>query len=494
MEPVQLDGRTLTIQGLERVATDAAPAIVPAESWGRIRRARAVVERASENNRQVYGLTTGVGAFKRHGIPQEDRAAFQERMIRTHSVAIGPPLATAPVRAMIAARVNGMAAGFSSAGPDLVEGLLSFLNRGVHPIVPSLGSLGASDLSQNAAIAAVLLGFGEAEFQGRRLPGSEALAAAGLRPLSPGPGEALALISANTFSLGVGALALQEARRVADAFDHAAVLSMEGFGANLGILDPTAAAARPQLGHARMLHRFRVLLRGSSLWDLASARFLQDPLSFRCVAHVHGALQSTLESLVRTLEVDLNSSGDNPLILGEEDRLFSSAGFDATLIAIGFDSLRLAWLHMGLTADRRVEKLVSPAFSGLPGGLGLTEGADGGIMIAAYTCTSLAAEARNLAMPASLGIAPVAEGVEDHAGLAPLAVRRTLDMQAVLARIAAIELITAAEAVDRRTVSQLGEGAATAYALTRSYAPPYGPDWYFAAEDLAEHLRTRGIG
>ena len=493
MDAVLLDGQTLSIEGLERIAEQAAPAVVPPISWDRVRAARAVVDRASENNRQVYGLTTGVGAFKRHGVPQLDRAAFQERMIRTHATAVGPPLPLAHVRAMIAARINGMAAGFSSAGPAVVAGLLALLNRGVHPIVPALGSLGASDLSQNAAMASVLLGFGEAEFEGQHLSGSDALAAAGLVPLALEPGEALALISANTYSLGAGALALQEARRVADAFDHAAVLSLEGFGANLSILDPAAALARPQPSHVAMVRRLTTLLAGSALWNEGAARFLQDPLSFRCVAHVHGALRGTLESLVRTLETDLNSSTDNPLVLQAEDRVFSSAGFDATLLALGFDALRLAWLHVALTADRRVEKLITPAFSGLPGGLGLVEGVDGGIMIASYTCAALAAEVRNLALPASLGIPPVAEGVEDHAGLAPLSVRRTLEMQSMLARVAAIELITAAEAVDRRPLSRLSVGGAAAYALTRAYAPPYGPDWRFAAEALAEHLRTRGV-
>ncbi|HEY8287002.1 MAG TPA: aromatic amino acid lyase, partial [Chloroflexota bacterium] len=254
-----------------------------------------------------------------------------------------------------------------------------------------------------------------------------------------------------------------------------------------------AALARPQPGYVAMVRRFRDLLVGSLLWDDGAARFLQDPLSFRCVAHVHGALRATLDALILTLETDLNSSTDNPLVLSEGDRVFSSAGFDATLLAIQFDALRLAWLHVGLTADRRVEKLITSTFSGLPGGLGLAEGVDGGIMIASYTCASLAAEARNLALPASLGIAPVAEGVEDHAGLAPLSVRRTLEMHSMLARIAAIELITAAEAVDRRKVTRLSRGGEAAYALTRAYAPPYGPEWQFAAEALAEHLRTRGI-
>ncbi len=493
MEPILLDGETLSITSVARIALSETPVAVPEAAWERIRRARAVVERAAESDRPVYGLTTGVGAFKRHSVPAGERADFQERMIRTHAVAVGEPLPTGQVRATIAARINGLAVGYSSAGPAVAEGLLALLNARVHPIVPSLGSLGASDLGQNAAIALVLLGLGEAEYQGKRLPGGEALRAAGLRPLSLGPGEALALISANSVTLGVGALALAEARRLAQVFSYSAALSFDAFGANVTVLDPAAARARPGGGHANAVALLRERLAGSTLWEEGSARFLQDPLSFRCAAHVQGALEHTLNGVISTLETDLNSSGDNPLVLADEDRVFSSANFDATLLAISFDALRLAWLHVGLTSDRRIEKLISPAFSGLPGGLAHSEGADGGVMIATYTAAALAAELRNLAQPASLGIAPVAEGVEDHAGLAPVCLRRTLEMHETLARIAAIEMIIAAEAVDRRRVTGLGAGAALAYALTRSHAPPYGPDWRLEAEALARHLRTRGV-
>ncbi|HVA91940.1 MAG TPA: aromatic amino acid lyase, partial [Chloroflexota bacterium] len=166
MQPVRLDGRTLTIDQVEAIARTNLPVELTESAWARIRLARAVVERAAARDDLVYGLSTGVGAFKRHGVPSAERAAFQERMIRTHAVGVGPALPTDQVRAIIAARLNGMAVGLSSAGPDLVEALLALLNRRVHPIVPALGSLGAADLAQNAAIGAVLLGFGEAEYEG----------------------------------------------------------------------------------------------------------------------------------------------------------------------------------------------------------------------------------------------------------------------------------------------------------------------------------------
>lgn len=493
MQPVRIDGSSLTLDQLEAIARTSVPVELPESAWTRIRLARAVVERATARDDQVYGLSTGVGALARHGIPSAERAAFQEQMIRTHAVGVGPALPTEQVRAIIAARLNGIAVGLSSAGPDLAKALLALLNHRIHPIVPALGSLGASDLAQNAAIANVLLGFGEAEYNGRKMAGGAALDAAGLQPLSLGHGEALALISANSLTLGAGSLALAESRRLARVFDYASALSFEGFAGNLSILHPAAVNARPQGGHADAAARLRDLLEGSSLWEEHAARFLQDPLSFRCVAHVHGVLLHTLEGLVKTTEASLNASGDNPLVLVDEDRVFSTANFDVTLLAVGFDTLRLAWLQAGSIADRRIDKLVTPSFSGLPAGLAHAGGANDGLTIVSYTASSLAAELRALAQPVSLGVAPSAEGVEDHASLAPLSVRRVKDMHSVLARLAALELIVGAEAVDRRGVSRLGRGAAAAFALVRSYAPSYGPDWHLAAEPLADRLLGHGI-
>jgi histidine ammonia-lyase len=355
---------------------------------------------------------------------------------------------------------------------EFVCALVAALNAGVHPIVFQGGSVGQADLSEMAQIGRALLGLGEAEYGGRRYAGAAALAAAGLAPLQLKPKEALGLISANGVTLGHGSLVLEEVADLLATFDLAAALALEGFGANVSIIHPAAARLKGHAGQRRVADRLRALLRDSYLWQESSARNLQDPLSFRCVPQTHGACADAHDYVRRMLEAELNAAGDNPLVSVEDDAVISVGNFDITGIAVAFDMLRIALAQVIQLANERVQKQLWSHFSDLPAGLRLRDEPVGGLYPLARMCASLAAEAQVLAGPVSLAYrAQIGEGIEDHASMAPLGIRQTARLVQVGWRLAALELIVAARAIDLRGKPALGRGTRIAYDAVRLRAP-----------------------
>ena len=332
----------------------------------RLTAARALVDAAAHEDRPVYGVTTGLGANKDATLPFEDCADVQRRIVMARAVAVGPPLPRDVVRAILLARAGAMAVGGSGVSPAVLEALVAMLNAGVAPIVPCWGSVGAGDLGLLAALSLPLFGLGEAEFAGERLPGAQAMKRAGLAPVALGPKDGLALVSANAASAGHGALVLWHALAALDAVTSAAALSMEGFRANLSPLDPRAQAARPAPGQADAAARLRELLDGNALWNAGGARSFQDPLSFRCASQIHGAALAAIRHAERAVVTELNSAGDNPLVLAEERTILHTGNFHVAALAQGFDLVAIALAHVAASAAERVIKLLSPAHSGLP--------------------------------------------------------------------------------------------------------------------------------
>ena len=288
----------------------------------RMAAAREVVERYIAEGRPAYGLTTGLGARVVESLPSDALAEFSRHTVLGRANSVGAPLPTEVVRAAVLVRANGLAHGGSGARPELADALLALLEHGVHPIVPSIGSIGAGDICVLAHIALVLIGEGEAEFHGELMPGVQALAAAKLEPLDLAPKDGLAVISSNAVSVACAALALVDGRAALEAAHAAAALSFEGFRASLTPLDDRVVEARPAPGQATCAAALRTLLAGGSL-ATSGGRRLQDPLSFRCVSQVHGSLATALELLSDALEPELNGAGDNPLVLvdARRDRL-----------------------------------------------------------------------------------------------------------------------------------------------------------------------------
>lgn len=468
--PVTLTGDDLTIEEVVRVARRGARVEVSPGALRRVRRARDVVDRVLKRGDLVYGTNTGVGSLSRYRVPFEGLEQFSERLVTRHTTHQGAEVGVEVVRAMMLTRANGMAKGGVGVRAELISAFLDALNAGVHPVVRLGGSVGQADLAEMAEIGQVLIGRGEAEYEGRRMSGSEALKRAGLEPIRLKAKEGLALISANGVTMGHGSLVLADVADLLDAFDITAALSMEAFGANLSTVHPEAARMRPHPGQARAADRLRELLAGSYLWRPGAARNLQDPLSFRCVPQTHGACYDAHAYSRGTMEVEINSASDNPLVLLDDQSIISVGNFDVVALAVAFDLLRVAVAQVVHLANERIQKHLWSQFSGLPTGLAPRDG-DEGLRPLGYTSASLAAEARVLANPVSLDYrGQIAEGIEDHASMAPLGVRKAAELVWVARRMAALELTVATRAVDLRGGPDLGAGTGIACDITRGFA------------------------
>ena len=469
---IELTGENLTVEDVVAVARDRARARVSDEALQRVREARSVVERVLARGTPVYGMNTGLGSLSRHHVALDELEQFSFATVADQTASYGQPLHTDIVRAMMVARANGMAKAGVGVRREVVVQLVEALNAGVHPVVRRLGSVGQGDLSEMADIGKVMIGRGYAEVGDRVLPGDQALAEVGLEPISPAPKEALALVSANGVTLGHGSLVLVDAADLTDSFQIAAALSLEGFAGNLSPIHPAAARMRPHAGEMKASARLRELLDGSHLWEPGAARNLQDPLSFRCVPQTHGALNDALFFARGEMDVELNSASDNPLVVVEDEAIISVGNFDVSALAMAFDLLRLGIAGALKVADERVQKLLWNAFSGLPTGLAPQDGPTGGLRPLGRWCAALGAEARHLANPVSLAYgAQLAEGVEDHASMAPLSVRKTSELVSLGHRMVAHELICGAQAIDLRGRKPLGQGTRVAYDCVRECIP-----------------------
>jgi histidine ammonia-lyase len=496
-ESIILNGDGLTVDHVIAVARGRARVELDPEALRRVRAARDVVDRVLASGESVYGLNTGLGSLSRHHIPLEEIGAFSFATVADQVSTYGRPLQTDVVRAMMLSRVNGMLKAGVGVRRELIELLVALLNAGIHPIVRMLGSVGQGDLSEMADIGKVLIGRGYAEYEGEKLPGAQALRRAGIEPIRLEPKEALALISANGVTMGRGSLVLVDAADLVDSMQIAAALSFEAFAANLSIIHPAAARMRPHSGQATASARLRELLEASTLWHAGAARNLQDPLSIRCVPQTHGALYDALSVARGMMEIELNSAGDNPLVIVEEGAIVSVGNFDVTSLAMAFDYVRLGISHAAQVANERVQKLLWAHFSGLPTGLATGDGATGGLRPLGRSFAALSSEARFLANPVSLNYSgQLAEGVEDHASMAPLAVSTTSSLVSLAHRLVALELILAAQAVDLRSgPAGLGRGTSRAYEVVREFARTLTDEteWNADIEDLSTLVGDGGL-
>jgi histidine ammonia-lyase len=471
-----VNGDDCTIGDVVRVALERVRVAVSPSGWDRLARSRCVVDRLAALPEPIYGLTTGLGALKDQRVTPSEMDDFQRNILMSHAVGLDPEFDSTVVRAIMLARLNGMARGGSGVQPAVFNLLLDMLNLGVHPIVPGRGSLGMSDLAPLAHLGLPLIGLGEAEFQGERLPGREALRRAGLEPVRLGPKDGLALCSANSASVGHGALVLAATLSLLASADVAAALSLEAFEGNVNALDPRAHAARPFHGALATGERQNALLAGSRLWRLDRARTVQDPLSLRCVTQVHGAAQDAIAFARRTVEMELNSTSDNPVVLPDDGVIISNGNFHTAALALAFDNLAIAVGQLTSLATSRVLKVMDPRLSGLPPALTRRPGRNTGLNMLQKTLTALHTENRFLAAPASLDFLPVAGDVEDHATNAGFCVSKAEQMLDNFRRVLAIELLVAAQAITLRGHPQLGVGTEAAYAMVRSVAPALADD------------------
>jgi histidine ammonia-lyase len=449
--PVELTGRALTLEDVVRVARDGEQVTIAPAAVERMQERRRVVERAVADGEAVYGVTTGVGMRRNAAVGADDARAFNRSAIAGHRVGLGPPAPADVVRAALVVMTNALVAGHQGARPELARALAGALNAGVSPAVPSLGSLGLADLAQNADLAHGSLG-----------------------DLGLEAGEAGALLVSNAFSTAQATLAVVDARALLDRLDAAAALDFEAFRGNVGALHEEVGRARPYPGIVETIGALHALLAGSALWRPDEARFLQDPVTFRCIPQVHGALRDALRFAEERVAIELNAHQGNPLIVPGESRLVSVGNFDSLPLAAALDLLRIALAPALTAAVERTLKLLSPWFSGLSEGLAPREGTwEDGLSELGVAAQAVVAEARLLAQPVSFELASTMQesGVEDRTVLTSLGARRLDEMLQLGRRAVAIELTVAAQAVDLRGPLELGAGAAAARALVREHVP-----------------------
>jgi histidine ammonia-lyase len=489
--PVTLGAVPPTIADINAVARSKARIEISPDVETRILAARVVVDRYSELGLPAYGLNTALGASVGTRLADEELVAFQQRVPQGRSVGVGRALPQESVRAMMAVRIAGMAAGGSGISPSVFHGLVAAVNAGVHPVVPSLGSIGAADLAPLAHMARALLGNGEAEFGGEILPADEALKKAGLKPLEFGPKDGHALVVANSLSVGQACLRLEDIERLFLSSLKAIALNFEAFRANVTAFDDRALAARPAFGQRLVARQLRELLSGSSLLADGAARRLQDPLSYRCTPQIWGAFRHAIDEAQQITEIELQSSGDNPVVLASEGLMLSHGNFDMTAFVLSWERLAQAMAHCAAATAYRTMKIMSSAMSDLPPFLNAMGQNRTGFAAVQKTVSAMEADIRHLALPASLTPIPVSDGVEDQASMAPSVLAKIDAIVERLRYLVAIELIASAQAVELRGVTgELGIGSREAYSAIREHVAPLtedralGPDFSRIAELL----------
>src|SRR5215210_5304010 len=482
---IVLTGADLTIDDVEAVARHGSPVSLDADARARMDEARAVIEMLVARAEVVYGVTTGFGDLASTFVPPADTERLQENLLMSHAAGVGPAFPRDVVRAMLLLRANTLALGHSGCRPLIVDRLLTFLELGVHPVVPEQGSVGASgDLAPLAHLALPLIGRGQVEFRGSVVPAMIALREAGLEPLTLEAKEGLALLNGTQMMSAIGALLLADADRLLRTANVAAAMSVEAL---LGTDVAFAAAyqlARPHPGQVAVAAELRHLLRDSPLQrhHHGSAHKVQDPYSLRCVPQVHGAVRDTMDHLRRVLDIELNSATDNPLVfpeggVAEADttatgggRVISGGNFHGEPIALALDFAKLAVAELGSISERRIALLVDARLNGgLPPFLATASGLESGMMIYQYTAAALASENKVLAHPASVDTIPTSANQEDHVSMGSIAARHARQVLEHVERIVAIELVVAAQALDLRLASMDGAapGTGVAEALSR---------------------------
>lgn len=474
---VPMTGRDLNPAVLVAIAREAAPVSVDPAARERMLAAAAVVRRAAEAGAPVYGVTTGLGPRVVDRLAEDELAAFSLATIRGRAMAVGEPLSADLTRAAMAVRLNGLCAAGAGTGVAIADGLAGLLNAGVHPVIPGSGSVGAADLCLLAHVGLTLIGEGEAELHGERMPSAEALSRAGLEPVALGPKDGLAICSSSAVSVAAAALALVDAESCLQAVQIAAALSMEGFRANLSPLDPRVVAARPAPGQAWAAEGLRALLAGGELTEPGAARRLQDPLSFRCASQIHGALRVALDLLSDAVLAELTGAADNPLVLAEDDEILSTGNFHVPALALALDSVAVALAQVAAPIAQRYGRLRTTRLSGLPQNLtSESAGIRSGFGPLGKTADALVTEIRHAAAPFAVHPTVGADGVEDDSTAAVPAALRVHDQLAHLRRLIALELVVAAQAVTLAAPGRLGDGTAAAYATVREYVEELGED------------------
>ncbi len=501
---IELDGHSLTLGQLVSIADDFSEAGLTPGARAQVAAARRVVDEFAQHDAPTYGINTGFGSFAEVKIPADSLGQLQVNLLRSHAAGVGEPLPERVVRAAMALRANVLAKGFSGIRVETLELLIALLNRRVHPVVPSRGSVGASgDLAPLAHLALVLIGEGEAWTHGQatRERGADALARAGLAPATLAPKEGLALINGTQMSTALLGLTLDGCERLARAADIAAALSIDGLQGSSHPFDARIHAARGFAGQSASAANLRALLDGSGINAAhANCGRVQDAYSMRCAPQVHGAARDAFGFAARVFDTEANAATDNPMVFADAREILSGGNFHGAPVAIACDLICVALAHIATISERRCERLVNPALSGLPAFLTRHGGLESGLMMAQVTAAALTSELKTLAHPASVDTIPTSAGKEDHVSMSMGAGLKAAAALERARQVLAVELLCASQAIDLLKPLASSPPLARVHDFIRARVPelehdrPTSPDLAVITELIASGALERACG
>lgn len=483
---LQLNGQKLTLKQIVDVAEGREQVVLAADARVRVEQARAVVQNIVEQGRTVYGVNTGFGKLSDVSIDRADLMQLQLNLVRSHSVGLGDPLSEPEARAMLLLRANVLAAGFSGARPLVIETLVAMLEKGVTPVIPEKGSVGASgDLAPLAHLALAAIGEGEVFYNGERLAASTALERAQIAPLQLEVKEGLALLNGTQAMGAVGALALHRAERLAQLADIAGAMTLEALRGTPVAFDERIHAARPHAGQLAVAAHLRELLEDSEIRQshIVNDPRVQDAYSLRCMPQVHGAIRTALIHAREVVEIESGSATDNPLVFSDTDEVLSGGNFHGAPLALVFDYAAIALTDLMSITERRIDRLVNPdSNEGLPPFLTSHPGISSGFMMLQVTAVALLNEAKVLAHPASIDNVPTDGGKEDHVSMGMTSATKLRTIVRLAEMATAIELMAGAQALEHHAPLAPGRGVKRAYEIVRRHVPPLTQDRAMAAD------------
>jgi histidine ammonia-lyase len=493
---LELSGQRLSLEQIAGVARGGVEVSLSAEARERVMESRRIVEGITESGRVVYGVNTGFGKLADIRVAPPALRELQLNLVRSHACGVGPPLSEEETRAMLLLRANVLALGYSGARPVIIETLILMLERGVHPLIPAKGSVGASgDLAPLAHLALTIIGEGEAFYKTERMPSVDALKRAGIEPVVLEAKEGLALLNGTQAMGAVGSLALHRAETVLHAADVAGAMTLEALRGTPVAFDERIHLARPHPGQMRVAEHLRALLAGSEIRasHVENDPRVQDAYSLRCMPQVHGAVWGALHHAREIVEIESGSATDNPLVFVLEEELLSGGNFHGAPLALAFDYAAIALTDLLSITERRIDRLVNPdANEGLPPFLTAQPGISSGFMMAQVTAAALLNEARVLSHPASIDNVPTDGGKEDHVSMGMTAATKLRAVVENAEYAVAIELLAAAEGLEYRAPLKPGIGVERAFESVREITPRLTRDRALSTDiqRIAEAVRS----
>lgn len=495
MKTVILDGEHLTLEKVLEVAEGKAGVRISPLAGKKMKRSRDFVEKALEQGEKIYGVTTGFGLLSDQLINLSQIEALQRNLIRSHCVGVGPYFDEVTTRAIMLLRANVIAMGYSGTRMEVLETLVEMINQRVHPLIPEQGSVGASgDLAPLAHLASVLMGEGEALFHGKTMSGRKAMEKAGIPILTLKAKEGLALINGTQVMTAAGILSLLRAERLCKLADIVGACTLDALKGTLSAFDPDIQKVRPFPGHLAVSINFQKLCRKSEIEE--SHKFcsrIQDAYSVRCIPQVHGAVRDGLSFVRKILETEVNSATDNPLIFADQGKILNCGNFHGEPVAFAMDLLGIVVSELGSISERRIEKLINPALSGLPAFLTAEGGLHSGLMMVQVSAAALASENKVLAHPASVDSIPTSADKEDHVSMGTIAARKGRDIVRNVEHILAMELLCATQGLEFLLPLRPGIGVQEACCVVREKVPAIKGDRRFSADiKKIQHLIESG--